>query len=65
MAKKPIEVKTLTHEGARRRNIPTAEYESVMAASEKSPIQLATSDATAISIHSWFGMARTSRISRT
>lgn len=41
MAKKPIEVKTLTHEGAQRRNIPTAEYESVMAAAEKSPIQLA------------------------
>jgi hypothetical protein len=29
MAKKPVKVETLTHEGAARKNIPTAEYQSV------------------------------------
>jgi adenine-specific DNA-methyltransferase len=29
MAKKPVKVETLTHAGAARRNIPTAEYQSV------------------------------------
>ena len=29
MAKKPVKVETLTHDGAARRNIPTAEYQSV------------------------------------
>ncbi len=41
MAKKPLDVEALTHEAATRRNIPTAEFESVMRAAEKSPIQLA------------------------
>ena len=41
MAKKPIEVETLTHDAAKRPNIPTAEYESVMAAADKSPIAVA------------------------
>ncbi len=39
--KKPIDVATLKHDGATRRNIPTAEYESVMRADEKSPVQVA------------------------
>ena len=39
--KKPIEVKTLTHDDASRKNIPTAEYQSVMADEEQSPVQLA------------------------
>lgn len=41
MAKKPIEVTALKHDAATRRNIPTAEYESVMREEEKSPVQLA------------------------
>lgn len=40
MAKKPIEVETLTHD-ATRKNIPTAEFESVMRDQDKTPIQLA------------------------
>jgi adenine-specific DNA-methyltransferase len=41
MAKKPIDVETLTHDAARRKNIPTAEFESVMQEAEKSPVRLA------------------------
>ncbi len=41
MAKKPIEVETLNHREAARKNIPTAEFESLMRAEDKSPIQLA------------------------
>ena len=41
MAKKPIEVTALKHDAATRRNIPTAEYESVMREEEKTPVQLA------------------------
>lgn len=41
MAKKPIEVTALKHDTAKRRNIPTAEFESVMRAEDKSPVQLA------------------------
>jgi adenine-specific DNA-methyltransferase len=40
MAKKPIEVETLTHD-ATRKNIPTAEFESIMREQDKTPIQLA------------------------
>ena len=39
--KKPIEVTTITHDEASRRNIPTAEYRSVMEKSDQSPIQVA------------------------
>jgi len=39
--KKPLSVETLTHDEARRRNIPTAELDSVMRAEDKSPIRLA------------------------
>ncbi|MGY3420326.1 adenine-specific DNA-methyltransferase [Bradyrhizobium sp. F1.13.4] len=41
MAKKAIEVAALKHEGARRLNIPTAEFESVMREEDKTPVQLA------------------------
>jgi adenine-specific DNA-methyltransferase len=41
MAKKPIEVTSLKHDDATRKNIPTAEFESVMRAEDKTPIQLA------------------------
>ena len=41
MAKKPTKVETLQHKRARRRNIPTAELESVMEETEKAPIRLA------------------------
>ena len=34
-------VETLTHGDAKRKNIPTAELEPVMAAEDKTPIQLA------------------------
>ena len=39
--KKPIEVETLQHGAAQRRNIPTAELEGVMREDERSPIRLA------------------------
>jgi adenine-specific DNA-methyltransferase len=41
MAKKPIEIEALKHADATRRNIPTAEFESVMRAEDKSPVQIA------------------------
>ncbi|MCA3272328.1 MAG: site-specific DNA-methyltransferase [Roseomonas sp.] len=41
MAKKPVEVTSLKHDDATRKNIPTAEFESIMRAEDKSPIQLA------------------------
>ncbi|WP_186420136.1 site-specific DNA-methyltransferase [Bosea sp. CS1GBMeth4] len=41
MAKNPLSVEALKHDSATRRNIPTAEYESVMRADEKAPVQLA------------------------
>ena len=39
--KKSIEVETLTHDESKRRNIPTAELQSVMRDEEKSPFRLA------------------------
>ncbi len=39
--KKSIEVKTLTHDEASRKNIPTAELQSAMRDEEKSPFRLA------------------------
>ena len=41
MARKPIEVEALKHDAATRKNIPTAEFESVMREADKTPIQLA------------------------
>jgi adenine-specific DNA-methyltransferase len=40
MAKKPIDVETLTHD-ATRKNIPTAEFESLMRDQDKTPVRLA------------------------
>jgi adenine-specific DNA-methyltransferase len=40
MAKKPLEVDTLVHD-ATRKNIPTAEFESIMREQDKTPIRLA------------------------
>ena len=41
MAKRGVEVGALTHDGETRRNIPTAEYESVMREQDKAPVRLA------------------------
>jgi adenine-specific DNA-methyltransferase len=41
MAKRAIEVAALKHDAATRRNIPTAEFESVMREQDKAPIRLA------------------------
>ncbi|MGH8556100.1 MAG: hypothetical protein ACRESZ_01300, partial [Methylococcales bacterium] len=44
MAKKPetnLKIATLTHDEATRKNIPTAEYQSVMATDEQNPIRVA------------------------
>ena len=38
---KPVEVTALKHDAATRKNIPTAEFESVMREEDKSPVQLA------------------------
>ena len=40
-SKKPLEVKTLTHDEAKRTNIPTAELQSVMEDEQKTPLRLA------------------------
>ena len=43
MARKPMksrQVRTLTHEEASRKNIPTAEYQSVMAKDDQNPIEV-------------------------
>ncbi|WP_457576250.1 site-specific DNA-methyltransferase, partial [Desulfomarina sp.] len=40
-SKTPKSIETLTHEEASRKNIPTAEYQSVMRDDEKNPIQVA------------------------
>ncbi|MBU2089417.1 MAG: site-specific DNA-methyltransferase, partial [Alphaproteobacteria bacterium] len=39
--RKPLSVEALKHDAATRKNIPTAEFESVMAEADKSPIRLA------------------------
>jgi adenine-specific DNA-methyltransferase len=39
--KKTVEVEALTHKEAKRRNIPTAEFESLMRDEDKSPVQKA------------------------
>ena len=41
MAKKPLDIQSLKHKAARRRNIPTAEFESVMREEEKSAVRIA------------------------
>ena len=37
----PKQVESLTHDDAKRKNIPTAEYQSVLEKEEQSPIQIA------------------------
>ena len=39
--KKPRQVETLTHGGARRRNVPTAEAQPLMSDADKAPVRLA------------------------
>src|SRR6184192_477948 len=39
--KTPLQVETLKHEEAKRKNIPTAEYQSVMREEETSPVRVA------------------------
>src|SRR5579864_2108691 len=39
--KKKLEIEALKHKEAKRKNIPTAELESVMEAEDKSPVQIA------------------------
>ncbi len=39
--KAPLTVETLRHEDASRKNIPTAEYQSVMQKNEQSPVRVA------------------------
>ena len=39
-AKQPKSVETLTHEGARRRNLPSAEHQPLMQEEEQSPVRL-------------------------
>ena len=44
MAKKPtsyLEVETIRHDEATRKNIPTAEHQSVMEKNEQSPVRVA------------------------
>ena len=41
MARKPIDVDALKHAEAKRKNIPTAEFESVMREEDKTPLRLA------------------------
>ncbi|OPY12629.1 MAG: hypothetical protein A4E69_02108 [Syntrophus sp. PtaB.Bin138] len=43
MAKKESvkSIESITHEAARRKNIPTAEYQSVMQKEEESPVRVA------------------------
>jgi adenine-specific DNA-methyltransferase len=40
MAKKPIDVESLTHKEAKRLNIPTAEFQSVLGEDVKAPVQV-------------------------
>ena len=38
--KAPLAIETLKHDDARRKNIPTAEYQSVMAKDEQKPVRV-------------------------
>jgi adenine-specific DNA-methyltransferase len=38
---KPVEITALKHDAAKRKNIPTAEFESVMREEDKTPVQIA------------------------
>lgn len=41
ITKKPKSVEALTHEEAKRKNIPTAEYQSVLQKAEQDPVRVA------------------------
>jgi adenine-specific DNA-methyltransferase len=58
-------VVTLTHEEASRKNIPTAEYQSVMRTDEQSPSGSRMNGATTISTRNWCGAAKMSRTGAT
>ena len=61
MAKKPIEIEALKHGAATRKNIPTAEFESVMRETDQDADPTPpTSGATATSIRSSSGAAKRS-----
>ena len=67
MAKKPQNpktVETLKHDEAKRKNIPTAEYQSVLEKDEQKPARVAIR-ATPTSIPSSSGAARMSRTGAT
>ena len=58
-------VETLTHEEASRKNIPTAEFQSVMRTGRANPdSQWLMSAATATWTRNWSGAVRTSRTGR-
>ena len=57
----PIQVETLNHQDATRKNIPTAEYQSVMQKEKVSPFKLPMNGGTRIWIRSWSGGARICR----
>jgi hypothetical protein len=54
-------VESLRHQEAKRRNIPTAEYQSVIKKETEQPLRASTSGATETSPRSSSGAARTSR----
>ncbi len=39
--KKPLDIETITHNKAKRKNLPTVEHQSVMPAEEVSPVHVA------------------------
>ena len=53
----PKRVEALTHEDASRRNIPTAEYQTALAADDRSPIQMVYERTTGTWTRSWCGAA--------
>lgn len=59
-----LSVATLTHDDATRLNIPTAEYQSVMAKDEQKPIRLAYERRNRDLARNWFGEARTNKTGR-
>lgn len=66
--KKPVakkNVEALTHKEAARRNIPTAEYQSVMEKELQSPIRVAYQRRNETWTHRWCGAARMSRTGQT
>ncbi len=54
-------VETLTHDEASRKNIPTAEYQSVMEKEDQSPIRIAYERRNPIWTRNWYGAVRMSR----